>query len=751
MRVGVEVSTSPVTSASTRVLFTFAVWTQNQYQYSDDQVLTYGGDAGGGTTSYNNSSGSAAVLRSTQTAYYNYTTSGSSPGNTSFSATVSGAYNGVTPSVLVTPIIPARPYALPAVPTGVSAVRGDDTQITLSWTPHATTAAPYTSQTVQMRTYAGAAWGAWVTVASASSGATSYTKTGLSSNHGYQFQVRSNNSAGSSAFVASGVVLMTPAAPAGVASAVVASGAQVTTTWTDPSYAYAPSPITFSVQRSVAGGAFSTVTTGIAQGTHTWTDPSPGAGTNQYQVAAVQATGALTSDFTLGNLVSTIVAPLSPTALSPNGTGADFSRALTLHWQHNSGGDQAPQSHFSIEWSNDYGVTWHALTTGVASTTAAYVVPANTLSNGITYQWHVKTEGVVSGGYGPWSSVASMTGSATPTVTLSLPVVATHTVPLIAAWAYNQDQSSPQAEWQAILYAADGVSVLESQASTGAASTTTFVYDLVDQQSYVTTVRARSGAGVWSDWATVTTVFTLLPPAAAILTLTYQECTGEMTLHVEVAAPVGGVTVAVESVALERMVDGGDWVTLAHGLIAPVDFIDPLPLTNGINSYRATTTSATPSNFTGNVVTALGTDGGPSSGLWTLLTFGDGFSTTLRAHGEPKVSGTTGRTSSVQAFLGRPKPVLLMGTNTTRTVTVTASLNFNALCVVVDPDDCTFDSPPVGWSDAGTLAEIVCFRDFTGRRVFGTLSDITVTDANWPGKAAITYTVTETDFTERYV
>ena len=46
-------------------------------------------------------------------------------------------------------------------------------------------------------------------------------------------------------------------------------------------------------------------------------------------------------------------------------------------------------------------------------------MPGGTLVNGNTYLWRVRTIGITSGGYGPNSVSATITGSATPTVAIT--------------------------------------------------------------------------------------------------------------------------------------------------------------------------------------------------------------------------------------------------------------------------------------------------------------------------------------------
>lgn len=126
MRVGIEVTWSSVTYSSTSVTATIDIWTDNQYQYDDNQVLTYGGNISG-TTSYLNNQSSTAVKRATKTLTYTYASNSyqDSPGNRTFSATVSGAFNSVTPSQSVTSAIPARPATNPSAPTSVASTPGN--------------------------------------------------------------------------------------------------------------------------------------------------------------------------------------------------------------------------------------------------------------------------------------------------------------------------------------------------------------------------------------------------------------------------------------------------------------------------------------------------------------------------------------------------------------------------------------------------------------------------------------------------
>jgi hypothetical protein len=320
-----------------------------------------------------------------------------------------------------------------------------------------------------------------------------------------------------------------------VTASINEAGTQIAIDWTQNQYWWAS--VTFVVERSVNGGAWTVVAPSLDYTTTGWVDTAPGGGSNQYRVKAV-ATG-LSSGYGTSNTVTTIVPPLAPTGLSPNGSTVDLANtAVTLKWTHNPGTDGAKQSHFTIEYSSNGGSSWSTLANNIASTVAQYAIPAGTLANA-TYLWRVRTQGSTGAAYGPNSANATLIGSSTPTVTIDTDQLGptTTSLPLSVTWAYNQDEGSAQASWEAVLYAADGVTQLEFQSGSGTTDTATFTYPVADQNGYVVAVRAKSAAGIWSDWATASTFVELPVPAGATITPTYLECFGATTLHIEPDEP----------------------------------------------------------------------------------------------------------------------------------------------------------------------------------------------------------------------
>lgn len=747
MRVGVDYSWGSVSSGSSTATLYYTVYTENQYRYADPQTLNCEGQF---TYGFNNDSYGGAVARYSSSFTYTYGSGnyGSSPGNYYALFYITDTYNGVVPLVRMYAPIPARPYAAPAAPSGVTTTRISDQQARANWTNNATSQAPYTSLYVEFQRYSGNAWGPWTAGWTLSGGTTSLTQSGLTDNGLYNYRVRASNSVGTSAWAyASTQAWMTPAASTEVASSLGASGSSIVTTWRANNWTGTTPEPKFSIERSVAGGAWTSVATGLS-GT-TWTDTSPGGGNNQYRVASTITVfgSTLTSTWATGNVVSTVVPPLAPTQLSPNGVAFDFSSGpVTLTWKHNPGADNAAQSKFWIERSADNGTTWVAVASDVASADSTYTGFGGSMANGTTYQWRVWTQGASTAAAGPKSAVATIIGRKTPTLALTQPPATLTALPLKATWTFTQEQGDAQAAWEATLYAADGVTVLESRTGSGTALTTTFTYPVQDGQTYVVRVRARSAQNQWTATASRTTTISLPLPAVVTTAGAYDECSGSVSLALAALAPAAGET-AVQSVTVERRIAGEEtWTKLVSGLTLPATFVDVLPSTVLTNQYRVTALSAAPSYRTYPTVEVT-PPSGAGCALWVFLSYGDAFLKTLRFRGSPEISEEVSRLRETRHFLGRRRPVLLMGNNTTRTVNVSGVLMWNL--PNVPAAGCGWDSPAREWLEAGLNAEVVCYRDYTGRRVFGMLSPVQASDGV-PRRGTVSFSVTETEYTERY-
>ncbi len=127
--------------------------------------------------------------------------------------------------------------ALPAMPSGLSAVVGGSSSVVLSWSdPGDDSITGYQYQLSKNPvSLVGAVWGSWTSIPG--SGTVSYTVTGLDSGTRYFFRVRAQNANGNSQASAAVAVYTTtlalPAMPSGL-SAVVGGSSSVVLSWSDP-------------------------------------------------------------------------------------------------------------------------------------------------------------------------------------------------------------------------------------------------------------------------------------------------------------------------------------------------------------------------------------------------------------------------------------------------------------------------------------------------------------------------------------
>lgn len=754
MRIGIEVTASSVSNSSSSVTFTWKVYTQNQYQYRDNgQTIEWSG-ALSGTTSYDNHQGAGTTtLRSTRTSTYNYPANsyGTSPGNQSVTVRIGYSYNGSHPQVTATIAIPARPIAAPNTPTMGATYRVSDSRGTVNWTNNSSAARPYSTITITRRF----SWNdGFTTVATVPGSSTSWVDNGLRANAQVQYQIRANNSAGSSGWSGfSTTYYTTPGTPTGVNASL--SGSTIVVRWTN-NVNYSPHYGVW-IERSNAGGAWSVVASNLASGTTQWTDTSPPAGSNQYRVRAkaidtTYNTGPYSS-YGTSNTVSTMVPPLAPTLLYPNGLDRDGHLLFGMFWQHNPGGDNAPQTRFQIRYSSNGGSTW-TIIGPITSSSSTYEMPPDTLVNGLTYVWQVSTKGTHAS-FGPWSTSATIPTSTTPTVTMTGPPALITVLPVVAEWTFNQDEGLPQAGWEGRLLSDDGT-VLEAGSGT-TEQAWTLTYPVEDGQTYTVQVRARANT-IWSDpntgvgWAETTFTVDLLPPANVTITPNVDDCSGTISLLLHADDPVEGVTAAVAFVDVQRRIDGGDWVTLIAGVELDPNrtVVDDKPTLNGMNEYRLIVTSISPS-------TAIMPDpplqvpltGFSRTARYGFLHWGPGLQTIERASCDPQISEQGGRARAAEPVKGREDPMLLVGTQRSRTVSVAFTVGRPG-CPPTTPGDCPDpDSTAVDFLLAGRNATVALWRDWRGRRIYGMLSDVSTSDVEGSTTmSTVSFTITQTFYVE---
>jgi len=241
MQVVMDITWSAVTHTSTSVTATYKIYTDNQYTYADTQTLAWSVKNGGttldsGSVSFNNDDGSSQVLRRTETYTYTYPSGsyGTSPATLGFAASISGAYNGVTPSVSAAVAVPARPAAVPDAPV-LTATVISSSQINLSWTTPDNNGSALDAYVLQVSTTSSTAGFANLFSDSTLPLSTTYSHTGLTKYTNYWYRVLASNGVGNSAYSTvrnARTSATVPGAPTGLTA--TSDVSSVTLNWTAP-------------------------------------------------------------------------------------------------------------------------------------------------------------------------------------------------------------------------------------------------------------------------------------------------------------------------------------------------------------------------------------------------------------------------------------------------------------------------------------------------------------------------------------
>lgn len=609
--------------------------------------------------------------------------------------------------------IPARPYQLPAAPTGVGVTRNSDTSHTVTWTRNPSTPGPYQSQQVQRSTDGGA----WAQIASVSGTATSYTDTTTSADHSYQWRVVATNTTGTATSAASTTLYTTPKAP-GTPTA-VKSGANIVLSFTNT----ARHDTGIKVYASQDGGAFALLATVLAANLTTYTHTSPSTSvTWAYRVATYN--GALISaQSASSNTVQLAAPPNAPTGLGPS-TIRDATEDVTWSWTHNPV-DSSPQSGFEVRHREAGEVTWTTVT--VTSSVSQWILPGGTYANPETVEWQVRTKGL-DPSYGAWSATATSPTSTRPTVTITSPADGStlDTSQLVVSWAYFDAEGAPQSAWIARLVNSAGT-IVEEQTVAGAATTTTFATAVADGTSWTVRVMAADTPGLWSAIAAAAFTVAYALPAAPTVDLTWDPATAAVTVAItnpevsDLSFPFGygefgdggfggdgfggGGGVPTDHNEVWRSIDGGPWELIASGVPPNTTTTDWSPTVAGTNAYRVDAVSALPSTATSAAVEQVTA----ATGLW--VSGGPGFSQVCLVRSNVEIGIETGRAVKVlRQYAGRDYPIERTGTARWHSLTIDADI----LAVRVQQG---LASAPAAWEALADLAGPHLWRDLDGRYV----------------------------------
>lgn len=612
---------------------------------------------------------------------------------------------------------------VPGSPTALAGAYVSDTQVNLSWTNHYPANGVPTATSVQKSVN-----GAAMTSVGSFGNISSMAAT-VAANQKVTFQVAQGNGAGWSAWSAvSAAVWTTPAAPTSC-TATKQSDGSILVAWTNNvGYAEYATEVWHG---TISGGT--TTWDGAALGTAgstvtSYSHASPNVSqVHVYEVRAKTTSGTVRySGYATSNSVQLLAPPNAPT-VSTLPQYANKAAALTINWSHNPV-DSTAETAYEVGHSTDGGTTW--TTTGkTTGTLTSYTIAASTYAANVAVTVRVRTWGQAttggsdSAGGSPWSTNQTVTFKTAPVLSITSPTTGGITTANLAV-TLGFSQAEGATFVSAVVTLLQGATVLET-VNTTTPNAIPFNTQLANSTTYQVQAVATDSNGLTTNTASVTFPVAYSPPAPGTISPVYVPQAGMAQLSLTFPAPVSPQVAAV-TYTLTRTINGVVEVLQANQPVTgPLVLIDTVPTISGTNLYALTTYSslgAASAPVTATLVT--------SETRWAFLSSGDGFANYLTFYGNLTLGSTPLRDSTLVMAAGRSRPIALFGETSTLDVDVVATLF-------------TDEGSSPAQAEAFLLtAGRTCYRDPSGRRVFGMLSNTKLSAVD-PRRGDLAFTVSE--------
>lgn len=610
---------------------------------------------------------------------------------------------------------------VPGTPTNLTPQRISDTQHKLTWSQSSASNGQPLNNDIQSAINGGA-WGNTVIINAATSATVSSAP-----NRKTQYRVRASNQAGVSGWSAtSGALYGTPADPTN-ATATKNAALDIVIGFTgNVGYSEHEHEVWHG---TVAGGTttwdaapLATLGSGVSSYTHTAPDASQ---VHVYRVRA-KAPGPLYSGYATTSSVQLLAPPNKP-AVPAMPAYADRAGSLVFTWVHNPI-DTTPQTAYEFATSTDGGTSW-ASTGKVASATDRRTVAANAYPAGTVLTTRVRTWGSATTngsdgtGASPWSDVRTVTYKTAPTATIISPVnnSVLNDATLRVTLGFSQPEGATFVKAQVILLQND--EIVESMESTLLVGIT-MQTPVQNGLTYVINARVQDSNGIWSPWSAVTFSVTYLAPVPADVTVSFLPETGFGQLNILVAAPGAGQSAAT-LVTVTRKIGGVEEVLVKdYPITDELAFLDTTAVTHGTNVYTVTTTSALGAQTT--VTKTLVTE----ECRRAYLSKGIGYGTVTVFGGNLSVSESLSVASDTLEAAGRLKPIGLYG--------VEQAVQLKVSSFIFDGFGSSRDELRAILLTPGKA----CFRDASGRRIFGSVKGSVKYEK--ASQSELSFTLTET-------
>ena len=316
-------------------------------------------------------------------------------------------------------------------------------------------------------------------------------------------------------------------------------------------------------------------------------------------------------------------------------------------------------------YAGDMFVQYHEIESAVESLS----LMAESLQNGNTFDWQVKTwgqattGGTYSDGSSDWSDSSTFVASDTPVGTITDPTeVADYGYSSLEVdWDYTQADSSNQVEYLCKLY--DEYDVLletqsqQSEIATGGSDTATFDYVLENSTTYKVTLQVKSAAGLWSEETAVEFDTDFYVPPTPTISLELDEDVGGINITITNPSPVGDEVEAVYN-KVYRSVDDGDWELIIDNVDINTTVTDYTAGIGNNNNYYVSAISATPSS-----ANSSESDLDVEMTGYYFINGGNGYEDYIKLRGDTSIDTKFGRDTAVKHYHGRYYPLKNQGEN----------------------------------------------------------------------------------------
>jgi hypothetical protein len=431
----------------------------------------------------------------------------------------------------------------------------------------------------------------------------------------------------------------------------------------------------------------------------------------------------------------------------------DATGSKVISWVFSDPDSGDSQSAYAIEIDNNANGASAYRSGTVSSAVSSFTLPANTLSNNLTYRIRISNKDS-NAGQGPFSNYSTFQTSSAGTLTIIDPVSddiagyisANYTV----KWTFSNTGGATQTKYQIKATRLD---------------TSTTFYDsglITSTATQAVVPNFPSGVRVRVDLVITTSTSLTTGTASRYMTTTYAAPDQIISLLATTAANGSAVNLgwsiptptgsrpSPTSFDIYRSIDGGvTWTGIVNLPAGTTNYLDAVCPSQCIPQYaiRANSntgytwsvlaTASAAVNFLGIIISQQGTR---SSNQWSTaqtMYFGGAANSESIAIGATQLQ-----------FAGRAKPVTEFGDNGTQTISVSATLPFagNPVTTLADTNQLSDYQIRVVMTTLANNRETICFRDGRGRQVFGSIQTVSFTDVAAGTKVA--FTVDAVDFAE---